>query len=233
MKLQAPDRGRWICLAMLVAAGPGASSLEAQPVPPEHSVRSPLAVAAAAAVAARESAAAGAVASSSLQSARLASAENVIPPVPALPGAVVVPAGGDLRARPPETPATRAVGADLRVSLPETLPGVAEVAPPATFPSLHGRPSPLVPLYLSFAALQVADVASTHQALKAGGREANPVVKGFAGNEAAMVAVKAGATAGTILLTERLWKKNRPAAVILMLGLNGAYAAIVAHNYRR
>ena len=92
------------------------------------------------------------------------------------------------------------------------------------------RPAPLVPLYVSFAALQVLDTTSTHRALREGGREANPVVQGFAGNRAAMLAVKAGATAATVYLTERLWKKSRPAAIVLMTALNGAYAAILAHN---
>jgi len=116
---------------------------------------------------------------------------------------------------------------------PESLPGVAEVGPPVWFPAPPRRPSLLVPLYLSFAALQVADVASTGRALDAGGQEANPLVSGFADSSAKMLVVKAGATAGTIYLTERLWKKNRPAAVVLMVALNGAYGAIVAHNYRQ
>jgi len=115
----------------------------------------------------------------------------------------------------------------------ESLPGVAEVGPPAWLPASPRRPSPLVPLYLSFAALQVADVASTVRALDSGGQEANPLVSSFADSSAKMLVVKAGATAGTIYLTERLWKKNRPAAIVLMAALNGAYGAIVAHNYRQ
>jgi hypothetical protein len=81
-------------------------------------------------------------------------------------------------------------------------------------------------------ALQIADVASTRRALEAGGREANPIVRGLADNTAAMLAIKAAATAGTIYLVERLWRKNRTAAVLLMAALNGTYAAIVAHNHR-
>ncbi len=112
-----------------------------------------------------------------------------------------------------------APGITLALTLPadpapaaEPLPGVAEVGPPIWFPTSPRRPSPLVPLYVSFAALQVADVASTVRALDSGGQEANPIVGSFADSSAAMLAVKAGATAGTIYLTERLWKKNRPAA---------------------
>jgi hypothetical protein len=50
---------------------------------------------------------------------------------------------------------------------------------------------------------------------------------------AAGLAVKAGATAATVYLTERLWRKNRVASIAVMAALNGAYAAIVAHNYRQ
>jgi hypothetical protein len=43
--------------------------------------------------------------------------------------------------------------------------------------------------------------------------------------------VKVGATAGVILAGEKMWKKNRVAAVVLVAALNGALATLVAHNY--
>jgi hypothetical protein len=46
-----------------------------------------------------------------------------------------------------------------------------------------------------------------------------------------LLAVKAAASVGTIYLAEKLWRRNRVAAVALMAGLNGAYAVIVARNY--
>jgi hypothetical protein len=74
------------------------------------------------------------------------------------------------------------------------------------------------------------DVVSTRQALAAGALERNPLMKN--GNMAAMIAVKAAAGASTIYFAERLWKKNRVGAVIVMAALNGASAAIVARNQR-
>ena len=47
----------------------------------------------------------------------------------------------------------------------------------------------------------------------------------------AFIAVKVAATAGAILAGERMWKKNRVAAVIFVAAANGAVAAIVARNY--
>lgn len=92
------------------------------------------------------------------------------------------------------------------------------------------RPIALSALYGTYGTLQALDVVSTRRALTAGAHERNPVMKG--GNLAAMIAVKAAAGASTIYFTERLWKKNRVGAVIVMAALNGATAAIVAHNQR-
>jgi hypothetical protein len=44
--------------------------------------------------------------------------------------------------------------------------------------------------------------------------------------------VKAAAGASTIYFAERMWKKNRLGAVIVMAALNGATAAIVTRNQR-
>jgi hypothetical protein len=93
------------------------------------------------------------------------------------------------------------------------------------------RPASLLPLYVSFGALQVLDVHSTLNVLDNGGREGNAIMSGVVRSPAAFVAVKAGAGAGVILLTEKLWKRNRTAAILTMIGLNGAYVTIVSHNY--
>jgi len=92
------------------------------------------------------------------------------------------------------------------------------------------RPTALLPLYASFIGLQVADIGTTLHALGNGAVEANPALGGIAGNPAALVATKAGMTAATLYLNERLWKKHRVAALALMIALNAGYAAIVAHN---
>lgn len=128
---------------------------------------------------------------------------------------------------------------------PLALPAVFTVAPVAAAaadtpaapprllpPATPRRPAPLVPLYLSFAGLQSLDAITTLRALDNGHQERNPVVGWLAQHPGALVAAKAGVAAGTVYLSERLWKKNRTAAVVLMVALNGAYAAIVANNHR-
>src|SRR5690606_38256596 len=96
------------------------------------------------------------------------------------------------------------------------------------------RPKPLVPLYISFAALQVMDLHSTHAALDRGYTEANPVMAPLVRNRGTALAFKAATTGATIWAVERLWKKqHRVAAVVTMVAANAAYALIVSHNYRK
>jgi hypothetical protein len=85
-------------------------------------------------------------------------------------------------------------------------------------------------LYVSLGAMQAMDVYSTRQALKAGAVEANPAMAPFAGSAGSMLAVKAASTAGAIFFAERLAKRNKVAAVVLMVAVNGATAAVAAHN---
>jgi hypothetical protein len=100
-----------------------------------------------------------------------------------------------------------------------------------TIISAQTRPASLIPLYVSFAAVQGLDFHSTYHGIERGGREANPLLGGVVGSPAAFAAVKAGATVGTIYLAEKLWKRNRKAAIITMIGANIAYGAIASHNY--
>jgi len=94
------------------------------------------------------------------------------------------------------------------------------------------RPPLLVPMYVGFAALQAADIHSTTMALSSGaGSEANPLMKGVAGSPAALIAVKAASTAGTIWAAEKLWKKHPVGAIAVMALANGMMAVVVAHNY--
>jgi hypothetical protein len=93
------------------------------------------------------------------------------------------------------------------------------------------RPSILLPLYVSFGALQAMDLHSTQRAIGAGGIEANPVMGTAIGSPLAMTAMKVGATTGIILLSEKLWKRNRVAAVVMMVVMNSGYATVAAHNY--
>jgi hypothetical protein len=90
----------------------------------------------------------------------------------------------------------------------------------------------LLPLYVSYAALQALDVYSTTRALNRGGVEANPLMAGVAGNPVALSILKAGGAAATIVLADRLRKRSRVGAVLLMAGVNSFYGMVVAHNYR-
>ena len=93
------------------------------------------------------------------------------------------------------------------------------------------RPAALIPLYASFASLQVFDVSSTLRAIERGAYEANPVVAPLVNSTPALAAMKAGSTVAVIYLTERLRKRHRIAAVLLMAGLNAGYVGVVTHNY--
>lgn len=94
------------------------------------------------------------------------------------------------------------------------------------------RPAALPVLYASFAALQVVDARTTAGALSRGANEVNPLLGG--GTSAATFwAVKIAATASTVWSVERLWKKHPVAAVLVMAGINGGYAAVALHNARR
>jgi len=90
------------------------------------------------------------------------------------------------------------------------------------------RPAALTTLYGTYAGLQVLDVVSTHRALGAGAREVNPLMRG--NSMAAMIGVKAAAGGATIYFAERMWKKNKVGAIVVMTALNGASALIVARN---
>jgi hypothetical protein len=109
---------------------------------------------------------------------------------------------------------------------------VAPVAPPINTVELR-RPRALPPLYVSFVTLQALDVHATMKAVGKGGVEANPAMKGLVREPAAYVAAKIAATAATLYISERLWRRHRVGAVVLMLAVNGAYGVIVASNYRR
>ena len=103
------------------------------------------------------------------------------------------------------------------------------LATPASRP--ESRPAALVPLYISFAALQAADIGTTLHNVNAGAPELNPLMGGVVHSPAAFVATKAALGTVSIYCAEKLWKRNRAAAIALMVGLNGLSATIVARNY--
>lgn len=109
---------------------------------------------------------------------------------------------------------------------------VVSVAPSLTPPAASSRrPSILIPLYVSFGVMQALDLRSTQLALAGGGREANPLMGNVVGSPVAMTALKVGTTAGIIFLSEKVRKRNRVAAVAMMVTMNSAYAMVVSHNY--
>lgn len=88
-------------------------------------------------------------------------------------------------------------------------------------------------LYGSYIGLQALDIDSTLRGTLSGRtQEANPVVGAMAQSPALLVAFKAGTAAAIIGACEQLRKEHHAtAAVLLMIGLNSAYATVVAHNY--
>jgi Domain of unknown function (DUF5658) len=139
-----------------------------------------------------------------------------------------VPAGAQQEqaaAAEPQGPGMSAARPDPGQSLPSSAPAGSIAAATAK------RPSVLLPMYTSFAALQGLDYASTGRALKSGaGREGNPVMAPIVMNRPAFMAVKVATAVGTIWAAEKLRKHNRRAAVALMAVMNGAVAVVVAHN---
>ncbi len=115
--------------------------------------------------------------------------------------------------------------------LPAEVSAAPKAAVPALTPPPPQRAMSLNVLCVSYAALQAIDLHTTFRALDNGAREANPLIGAFSSNKAAMVAFKAGMTAGTIYLVRRSGIKNRTASTIMMAALNSAYAIIAAHNY--
>lgn len=47
-----------------------------------------------------------------------------------------------------------------------------------------------------------------------------------------MILLKGGTAAAAVVLNERLWPRNRVAAVLTMAALNSAYVTIAANTYR-
>jgi hypothetical protein len=101
--------------------------------------------------------------------------------------------------------------------------------------SLHGQeagaPSArsLRTLQVSFVSLQAADLHSTFRALDSGAAEMNPVMAQHWG---AVLGLKAGASLAVVLATHKLAKKHPKAVRLTLAALDGAYAAIIVHNYR-
>jgi hypothetical protein len=103
------------------------------------------------------------------------------------------------------------------------------IAPQASAPP---RSIVLPTLQVSFAALQVMDVVSTTRALNAGLVEGNAAMRRIVDKPIALAAIKGGAAVATILITNRIARKNRAAAIATMIAVNTAYSVVVARNFQ-
>ncbi len=113
-----------------------------------------------------------------------------------------------------------------------SLKPVDSQAPPRLQVPANPKPRGLLPLFVTYGVLQALDVHSTLTAVNRGANEQNAVMAPFVNRPAAFIAFKAGVSAVTLIAADRLAKHNRFASYALMIGLNSAYAVIVAHNYR-
>ena len=119
---------------------------------------------------------------------------------------------------------------ELRVTHVGSL--IVPIAPQVADSPKPERPAVLPALYASLGAMQIWDVYSTRAALNAGAREVNAAAAPFAQSTGSMLGLKAAATAGTIFFAERLWKKHKTTAIVMMVAINGATAAVAMRNTR-
>ncbi len=125
----------------------------------------------------------------------------------------------------------------------EAMPGVAamagriaesaEVMPVSPF-SASGttkRGSFLPALYVSLAGLNAFDAYATSKGVALGATESNGLMRGAAGSPVAMWTIKGGVTAGSILMSERLWRSGRKVeALATMVAANALMAVVGARN---
>lgn len=98
-------------------------------------------------------------------------------------------------------------------------------------PGATKRGGLLPALYVSLAGLNAIDAYMTSRGIALGARESNGLMRGAAGSPAAMWAIKGGVTAGSILMSERLWRSGRKAeAIATMVASNALMAAVGARN---
>jgi tetrahydromethanopterin S-methyltransferase subunit E len=93
------------------------------------------------------------------------------------------------------------------------------------------RPAALTPLQALFVGVQVGDLVSTRMALTSGhAREGNPAMTGMASSTPKLLVTKAALSVGTILFSSHLAKKNKAAALALLIVVDGVYAGAVLQN---
>ena len=90
----------------------------------------------------------------------------------------------------------------------------------------------LVALQATTIAAQALDIHSTFKALDHGAVEANPLMSGLVQNKAAFIGVKAGLTAGFMLATHKMAKRNKVGAILTAAAVNSVYLVVAHHNYK-
>jgi len=134
-----------------------------------------------------------------------------------------------------DEPRPVASGAD-RVRVAAAVEAVPEIIRERLYPAEvrreSTRPMVLPVLYATLATLHGLDVYTTARQLGQGGVERNPLLQPMAGNTAGFVVVKAASTAATIVLAEKLWRRNKGAAIAAVVATNVVMAAVVANNVR-
>jgi hypothetical protein len=113
--------------------------------------------------------------------------------------------------------------ADASIRLPE---------PPPVQLSNVERPVILPALYATLGGMQAWDIYTTTRALKVGAHEANATAASFSSHAGSLVGLKAATTVGTIFFAERMWKKNKVGAIVMLVAVNSATAAVSMHNMR-
>ena len=93
------------------------------------------------------------------------------------------------------------------------------------------RPGVLPVLYATLGAVNAWDTYSTSAALKAGSGRRQPRRRPGCGQHGWDARPQAGRRQeASILFAERLWRKNRVAAIVMMAAINGATAAVAVRN---
>jgi len=94
------------------------------------------------------------------------------------------------------------------------------------------RPAALIPLYLTYGALQAADGYLTLTAIHHGAVEQNPIVAPIAGKTSLLFGLKAATTASTLVLIERFRREHPYRAICLIGALDSGMGWVVWHNHQ-
>ena len=137
------------------------------------------------------------------------------------------------------TPATTSTVAAPRLVIPEApaaSPSSASVSAESMTLLVGGSKSAarggvLPSLYVGLASLNAYDAYTTVKGLAAGAKETNGLMARATATPLAVWAIKGGVTAGSIFVSERLWRSHhRAEAIGMMVASNALMAAVGARN---